>query len=121
MPQCCIANWITKTNTTDIGYAFNTTQLGGDVWENYDKMWELSPLKFADRVKTPSLIIQCDEDYRCWVAEGVQMFSALKYHGVPARLLMIHGEHHSVSRLGKPKKRVRRLNEIVSWLDTYLK
>ena len=121
VPQCCIANWITKTNTTDIGYAFNTTQLGGDVWENYDKMWELSPLKYADRVKTPSLIIQCDEDYRCWVAEGVQMFSALKYHGVPARLLMIHGEHHSVSRLGKPKKRVRRLNEIVSWLDTYLK
>ena len=121
VPQCCIANWITKTNTTDIGYAFNTTQLGGDVWENYDKMWELSPLKYADRVKTPSLIIQCDEDYRCWVAEGVQMFSALKYHRVPARLLMIHGEHHSVSRLGKPKKRVRRLNEIVSWLDTYLK
>lgn len=121
VPQCSIANWITKTNTTDIGYSFNTTQLGGDVWENYDKMWELSPLKYADRIKTPALIIHCDEDYRCYLAEGIQMFSALKYHGVPAKLFMIHGESHGVSRIGKPRKRVRRLNEILDWLDRYLK
>lgn len=121
VPQCSIANWITKTNTTDIGYSFNATQLGGDVWSNYDKMWELSPMKYADRVKTPALIIHCDEDYRCWLAEGIQMFSALKYHGVPAKLFMIHGESHGVSRIGKPRKRVRRLNEIMDWLDRYLK
>ena len=120
VPQCSIANWITKTNTTDIGYSFNTTQLGGDAWENFDRMWELSPMKYADRVKTPTLIIHCDEDYRCWLAEGVQMFTALKYHGVPARLFLIHGEHHGVSRTGKPRKRVRRLEEILAWLDRYL-
>lgn len=121
IPQCSIANWITKTNTTDIGYSFNTTQLGGDVWENYDKMWELSPLKYADRIKTPALIVHCDEDYRCHLAEGIQMFSALKYHGVPAKLFVIHGESHGVSRIGKPRKRVRRLNEIIDWLNRYLK
>ena len=121
VPQCSIANWVSKTNTTDIGYSFNTTQLGGDVWENHEKMWELSPMKYADRIHTPALIIHADEDYRCWLSEGVQMFSSLKYHGVPARLFMIHGESHGVSRIGKPKKRVRRLEEILSWLNQWLK
>ncbi|MCI9570229.1 MAG: S9 family peptidase [Lachnospiraceae bacterium] len=121
VPQCSIANWISKTNTTDIGYSFNTTQLGGDVWENHEKMWELSPMKYADRIHTPALIIHADEDYRCWLSEGVQMFSSLKYHGVPAKLFMIHGESHGVSRIGKPKKRVRRLEEILSWLNQWLK
>ncbi len=34
---------------------------------------------------------------------------------------MIHGESHGVSRIGKPKKRVRRLEEILSWLNQWLK
>ncbi len=121
VPQCSIANWISKTNTTDIGYSFNTTQLGGDVWHNHDKMWELSPMKYADQIKTPSLIIHADEDYRTWLTEGIQMFSALQYHGVPSKLLIIHGEHHGVSRAGKPNKRIRRLEEILAWLDQYAK
>ena len=121
VPQCSIANWISKTNTTDIGYCFNTSQLGGDVWKNHDKMWELSPMKYADQIKTPALIIHCDEDYRCWLSEGVQMFSALQYNGVPSKLLLIHGESHGVSRIGKPNKRVRRLEEMREWFSRYLK
>ena len=121
IPQCSIANWITKTNTTDIGYSFNTTQLGGDAWENYETMWELSPLKYAAKVKTPALIIHCDEDYRCHLIEGLQMFTALKYHGVPSKLFLIHGESHGVARIGKPRRRIRRLTEITEWLEQYLK
>ena len=120
VPQCSIANWITKTNTTDIGYAFNMSQLGGDAWNNYEKLWELSPLRYADRVKTPALFIHCDEDYRCHLIEAVQMFSALKYHGVPSKLFVIHGESHGVSRIGKPGRRVRRLREILEWMGVYL-
>ena len=43
-------------------------------------------MKYADKVKTPTLFIHSEEDYRCWLAEGIQMFTALKYHGVEARL-----------------------------------
>ena len=121
VPQCGISNWITKTNTTDIGYSFNSAQLGGDAWTNYEKQWELSPLKYADKVKTPALFVHCDEDYRCYITEALQMFTALKYHGVPAKLFLIHGEHHGVSKNGKPKRRVRRLREILGWMDKWLK
>lgn len=119
--QRSIANWISKTNMTDIGYYFNTDQQLSTPWENHEKMWWHSPLKYADRCKTPTLFIHSDEDYRCCLAEGLQMFTALKYHGCEARLCMFRGENHELSRSGKPKHRARRLQEITDWFDGHLK
>mgnify|MGYP002386440046 CR=1 FL=1 len=119
--QRSISNWISKFGTTDIGYYFNSDQNASTPWENHDKMWWHSPLKYADKAKTPTLFIHSEEDYRCWLAEGLQMFTALKYHGVEARLCMFRGENHELSRSGKPKHRVRRLEEITNWFEKYLK
>ncbi|MCM0647187.1 S9 family peptidase [Clostridium swellfunianum] len=119
--QRSISNWISKFNTTDIGYFFVDDQIAATPWNNQEKLWEHSPLKYADRVKTPTLFLHSEEDYRCWLVEGIQMFTALKYHGVESRLCMFRGENHELSRSGKPKHRVRRLKEITDWFDKYLK
>jgi dipeptidyl aminopeptidase/acylaminoacyl peptidase len=121
--QRSIANWTSKFNTTDIGYYFNQDALGTTPWEagGADTMWQHSPLRYADRVSTPTLFIHSEQDYRCWLAEGLQMFTALRYHGVESRLVMFRGENHELSRSGKPKHRVRRLREICDWFDRYLK
>ncbi len=119
--QRSISNWISKFGTTDIGYYFNADQNQSTPWLNYEKLWWHSPLKYADKVKTPTLFIHSEEDYRCWLAEGIQMFTALKYHGVEARLCMFRGENHELSRSGKPKHRIRRLEEITNWFEKYLK
>lgn len=119
--QRSISNWISKFNTTDIGYFFVGDQIAATPWNNFEKLWQHSPLKYADKVKTPTLFLHSNEDYRCWMAEGLQMFTALKYHGVPSKLVLFRGENHELSRSGKPKHRVRRLKEIVGWFDKYLK
>lgn len=119
--QRSISNWISKFGTTDIGYYFNAMQNKSTPWDNVDKLWWHSPLKYADKAETPTLFIHSDEDYRCWMAEGLQMFTALRYHGVDARLCLFHGESHELSRSGKPKHRLRRLAEMESWFDKYLK
>lgn len=119
--QRSISNWISKFGTTDIGYYFNADQNQSTPWDNPDKLWWHSPLKYADQVKTPTLFIHSEEDYRCWLAEGLQMFTALKYHGVEARLCMFRGENHDLSRSGKPKHRLRRLEELTNWFEQYLK
>ena len=119
--QRSIANWVSMFNTTDIGYFFSEDQNASTPWVNHDKLWEQSPLKYADRVKTPTLFIHSEEDYRCWVVEGMQMYTALKYHGIESRMCMFRGENHELSRSGKPKHRVRRLKEITDWFDHYLK
>jgi len=120
--QRSISNWISKFCTTDIGYFFNRDQIGADPWEpgGSETLWACSPLRHADRARTPTLFIHSDEDYRCWLPEGIQMFTALRYHGVKARFVLFRGENHELSRSGKPRHRIRRLEEIVAWLDAHL-
>ena len=118
--QRSISNWISKCMTTDIGYYFNMDQIKADPWGNPEKMWSHSPLKYANMAKTPTLFIQSDEDYRCWMGDAIQMFSALKYFGVDARLCLFHGENHELSRSGKPTHRIRRMQEMMDWFDKYL-
>lgn len=119
--QRSISNWISKCCTTDIGYFFQPDQLAATPWTDVDKVWAQSPLKYADRCTTPTLFIHSDEDYRCWQAEAIQMFTALKIHGVEARLCMVKGENHELSRSGKPNHRIRRLTEMTNWFERFLK
>ncbi|MFN4190768.1 MAG: alpha/beta hydrolase family protein, partial [Pseudothermotoga sp.] len=119
--QRSIANWISKFGTTDIGYFFVPDQHLGTPWSDFEKLWWHSPMKYANCVKTPTLFIHSDEDYRCWLAEAIQMFTSLKYHGVDSKLVIFKGENHELSRSGKPKHRLRRLKEITDWFNKYLK
>ena len=78
-------------------------------------------LKYAPRCTTPTLFIHSDQDYRCPLGEGMSMFTALKNSGCDARMVLFHGENHELSRSGKPRNRIRRMEEILAWLDKYLK
>ena len=115
-----ISNYVSKLLSTDIGFYHNLSQMGCDPWSDPKKLWEHSPLAYADKVKTPTLFIQSDQDYRCWMGDAVQMLQALLMHGVPARMCLFHGENHELSRSGKPKHRIRRIREITEWFDKYL-
>lgn len=119
--QRSISNWLSFHNTSDIGSYFGRDQNGGDPWNDTELVWAQSPLKYADRAVTPTLFIHSDEDYRCPLPEGMQMFYALRAHGVPARMCIFRGENHELSRSGKPKHRIRRLREITEWFEQYLK
>lgn len=116
-----IANFVSMEGTSDIGTLFAERQILATTHTNLDKMWNQSPLKYADRCTTPTLFIHSEEDYRCWMVEALQMYSTLIHHGVPTRLCLFHGENHELSRGGKPKGRIRRLQEITAWMDKYLK
>jgi dipeptidyl aminopeptidase/acylaminoacyl peptidase len=118
--QRSIASWLSFANTSDIGYYFSEDQNGTTPWEDPEAIWEHSPIKYADKVKTPTLFLHSDEDTRCWMVEGIQMFYALKNFHVPARLVLFHQETHELSRSGRPKSRIRRNEEIVKWMKKYL-
>ena len=117
--QRSIANWISFENTSDIGMRFAKDQQQATAWDNMEKLWFHSPLAYADHVKTPTLFIHSDCDYRCPISEGYQMYSALKAFGVDSRLCLFHGENHELSRSGKPLHRLRRLQEITDWITKY--
>lgn len=114
--QRCISNWISMYGTSDIGFYFVEDQVDGTPWRDFDNMWNMSPLKYADKITTPTLIIHADEDHRCPPEQGHQMFLALNYHDIETKMVVFKGENHELSRSGKPLHRRRRLNEIVEWM-----
>ena len=122
--QRSIASWISFSFISDIGEYFGPDQCGGTGLfgeENTAHLWDRSPLKYAENVKTPTLFIHSDEDYRCPLPEGMQMMQSLAVRGVETRMVIFHGENHELSRGGKPLHRVRRLTEITDWFNKHTK
>lgn len=119
--QRSISNWTSFFGTTDIGYFFGPEQLGGDPWTNAKGYTEMSPLTYANKVNTPLLFIHSMEDKRCWMAEALQFFTALKYFGKETKLALFPDETHELSRSGKPLHRIKRLDLILDWFETHLK
>jgi acylaminoacyl-peptidase len=119
--QRSISNMVTAFGTADNGFNFVREQMDADPWNELEKLWGQSPLKYADRCRTPLLLIHSDEDFRCHYTEALQMFTALKYHGTESRVCLIRGENHSLSRTGRPAQRIKRLYEILRWFDLHLK
>lgn len=119
--QRSISNWTSFYGVSDIGYYFAPDQTASDMWNDLDKMWDQSPIKYAPKVTTPTLFIHSDEDYRCPLEQGMQMYTRIKENGTDTKMYIFHGENHELSRSGKPKGRIKRLEAIKEWFDKYLK
>jgi dipeptidyl aminopeptidase/acylaminoacyl peptidase len=104
----------------DIGPTFDSDQIGGTPYENLETYWEKSPIKHIRNCKTPLLLIQNDSDYRCPVWQAYELFTQLKMQGAVTKLVVFKGENHNLPFSGKPKNRVKRLEEIVGWFQKYL-
>lgn len=119
--QRSISNWLSFYGVSDIGYFFVEDQQHGNPWDNLEQLWAQSPLKYARNIVTPTLFIHSDEDYRCPLEQGLQLYTAMVDRGIEARFVMFRGENHELSRGGKPRHRVKRLEEITGWMESHLK
>lgn len=117
--QRSISNWFSFYGVSDIGVDFATDQCDTDAWKDPEKLWWHSPLKYADQVKTPTLFLHSEQDYRCPIDQAYQMYTALVARGIETRLIQFKGENHDLSRTGKPKHRLRRLEEITGWFEKH--
>ncbi len=90
-------------------------------WEDPTDYAARSPITHVANVKTPMMFIDGDDDLRTPPSDGGEMmFRALKYLKVPTVMVRVPGETHELSRSGKPRHRVERLQHILGWFDKYL-
>ena len=117
-----VVNFFTKYGVSDNGWMHNSRELGGaDLWDDEETLFFRSPLRYARNVRTPTLIIHSDEDYRCPLPEGEQLYVALRRLGVPTAFVRFTGENHELSRAGKPANRLERLRQMTAWFDRHLR
>jgi dipeptidyl aminopeptidase/acylaminoacyl peptidase len=76
---------------------FPEHDLGGPPWE-HEKARELyreaSPSTYADRFVTPTLVITGERDFRVPYTQSLDLFTALRRRGVPARLVVFPDDGH---------------------------
>ncbi len=119
--QRSMSNLYSKYGVADNGWNGDRYGMGGrELWEDEDFLMERSPIRYARNVKTPTLIIHSDEDFRCPLEQGEQWYVALKRLGVEVEMLLFHGENHELSRSGRPANRLVRLDGILDWFARHL-
>ena len=118
--QRSIADWSSFFYTADFTL-FRPMWFRGAPWENPQDFARLSPITHVDKVTTPLMLIEGEDDYRTPPsAGGEQMFRALKYLRKPTVMVRFPGETHELSRSGQPWHRIERLRHITAWFDKYL-
>lgn len=117
--QRSISNWISFYGVSDIGYYFNEWQHLLDK-NDFEGLWKISPLRYADQIETPLLILHSEEDLRCPIEQAEQLYIALKHRRKTTKLIRFPKSNHELSRSGIPNLRMRRLHYIKDWFIEYL-
>jgi len=118
-----ISNWDSFYGTSDIGWTWVPWQVnfGKEPWESWDLVREKSPITYVDKIETPLLIIHSEQDWRCPIPDGEQLFIALKKMKKDVEFIRFPNENHGLAGRGKPKHRIERLRHMVRWFNKYLK
>ncbi|MFH1312487.1 MAG: S9 family peptidase [Candidatus Eisenbacteria bacterium] len=119
--QRSVSNMISMWGSSDFNWSFEMELGGKPPWENHENYWRQSPMKHIGNAKTPTLVIHSEQDLRCAIEQGEQVFVALKRLGVDTEMVRFPDEPHGLSRGGRTDRRVVRLKHIVRWFDRYLK
>lgn len=117
--QRSISNWISFFGVSDIGYYFSDWQIKADMTD-VDTLWKHSPLKYAENVITPLLILHSENDLRCPIEQAEQLYITLKSMKKETEFVRFPESDHNLSRTGKPNLRITRLNELTGWFEKYL-
>ena len=106
--------------------SFESEELWFTDWESGGPPWSTaarkhfarcSPHLSADKIKTPTLVITNEQDFRVPVDQGLQLFTALRRNGVPSETLIFPDEGHWV--LGALDS--KRWHETVfGWMKKYI-
>ncbi|WP_222267159.1 S9 family peptidase [Modestobacter marinus] len=107
---------VSFVGSSDIGFFFADEYVGTDP----AGIAAQSPLAHSYKIRTPTLVIHSEEDWRCPLEQGTRLYVELKRRGVPTELLLFPGEGHELSRSGRPKHRLARLEHVLRWWARWL-
>jgi dipeptidyl aminopeptidase/acylaminoacyl peptidase len=86
--------------------------------DNLKAYREQSPITYAARIKTPTLILHDTGDARVTISQSYQLFHALKDNGVPVKFFAYPVAGHFP---GDPVRQMDVNRRWVEWMDQYLK
>ncbi len=113
---------VAQNAVTDLNVMWGTSdipswtewEMGGRPWEVPAAMRKHSPLTWAPRVETPTLILHSRDDRRCPLVMGRMFYRALKARGVRTQMVIYPGEGHGIRQ---PRHREDVLRRALAWFE----
>ncbi len=114
-----VINWYSFTLTSDIGNMTSKYWFPGLPWDHVEHYEQRSLLSVVKNVKTPTMVLCGEEDYRTPMSESEQYYQALKLLGVETELVRVPGEPHGISR--RPSHHMAKILSIIGWFERHRK
>jgi acylaminoacyl-peptidase len=121
---------LTARSVSDMAMLFQTGDISGGEWAliEFGKLpWdapayfrEISPISLAPGVRTPLLIQHAERDLRCTIAQAEALFTVLRSHRRPVRMMRVPEESHELTRSGTPYRRAENLVQVRDWFVHFL-
>jgi dipeptidyl aminopeptidase/acylaminoacyl peptidase len=119
--RCAIAGASITSYESNYGVVSNrewqTTMFGSNVYDDYELHRSRSPIAYANRVKTPTLLVHGERDPLAPVQQAIEFYTALKHFGVPTQLVIYPREPHGFQERAH---QIDLYQRIVDWVDRYL-
>ena len=112
-----VINWYSFALTADMAPVAVKYWFPGMPWDNVEHYEGRSLLSVVSNVKTPTLIMTGEEDWRTPMSESEQYYKALKLLGVEAVLVRVPGEAHGI--WGRPSHGISKITTVKGWFDKY--
>jgi acylaminoacyl-peptidase len=108
-----VINWASFVLTADITNFFYRYWFPAPPWEDYESYWRRSPLSLVGNVKTPTMVVTGDQDWRTPMWESEQYYQALRLRGVDTLLVRVPGAPHALDQ--RPSQLISRIAHILAW------
>ena len=115
-----VNNFVLEGGSSDIGWAFKG--IVGAYWFEAPEVYlQISPSTYAADITTPLLVLHSENDLRCPLGHGEDLFAILRVLKRDVELVIFPAEGHNLSRTGSPAHRVMRFETILEWFERKLK
>jgi acylaminoacyl-peptidase len=112
-----IVNWTSASLTYDDVMGDIRYFHPGPPWEHAEYYRNRSPLSLVGNVKTPTMLLTGEEDYRCPISEAEQFYAALKVRKVDTVLVRIPDAGHTI--VDRPSRLMAKVAHILKWFDLH--
>ncbi|HNP37804.1 MAG TPA: S9 family peptidase [Woeseiaceae bacterium] len=112
-----VINWLSFVLTSDGTAFFVRYWFDAMPWEKPMAYWERSPLSLVGNVKTPTMLLVGEEDFRTPIAESEQYYQALKLRGVDTALVRVPESSHTL--VARPSHLIAKVSNILAWFERY--
>jgi acylaminoacyl-peptidase len=112
-----VINWSSFVLHADGPAFFSKYWFPGFPWEAPEQYWKRSPLSLVGNVKTPTMLLTGEQDYRTPISETEQYYAALKLNKVDAAMVRIQDSGHGIAN--KPSNLMNKVAYVLGWFDKH--